>query len=112
MWAVLLEKLLIWSVISGCFFVLALPAVYQTFVAASRPLALILAAAIGFMGYVTVFLLDYSVWIRTNPHGICQLGSHNIGSGIRLCWFPTLSLNCFLIYRTMGNTQFSQLFWG
>ena len=44
------KAFLIWSVVSGCFFVLALPAMYQTFVAASRPLALILAAAIGFYG--------------------------------------------------------------
>lgn len=45
------KAFLIWLVVSGCFFVLALPAGYQTFVVASRPLlALLLTVAIDFYG--------------------------------------------------------------
>ena len=37
---------------------------------------------------------------------------HNIGSGIGYAGFLLFPLIVFLIYRTMGNTQFSQLFLG
>ncbi|EAE2451626.1 hypothetical protein E1I06_08980 [Listeria monocytogenes] len=38
---------LVWSVVSGMFFVLALPAIYQSVIKTSRTLAILLASAIG-----------------------------------------------------------------
>ena len=106
------KAFLIWSVISGCFFVLALPAVYQTFVAASRPLALILAAAIGFYGVCDcIFTGLFSVDTNESSWNL-STWVHNIGSGIGYAGFLLFPLIVFLIYRTMGNTQFSQLFFG
>ena len=106
------KAFLIWSVISGCLYVLALPAVYQTFVTVSRLLTLLLTAAIGFYGvfdciFSGLFSLDmngssgdFSTWI------------HNMGSGIGYTGFLLLPLIVFLIHRAMGNNQFSQLFLG
>lgn len=66
---------LVWSVVSGLFFVLSLPALYHLFVGTSKTLAILVVATVGLYGIGIVFLLAYSVSIRMKALGIYRLGS-------------------------------------
>lgn len=104
------KAFLIWSVLSGCLYVLAMPALYQAFVTTSKPLALLVTAAIGLYGvtdciFTGLFSVDtnetswnFSTWI------------HNLGSGIGYGGFILFPLFVFLLYRKMGDAQLTQSF--
>ncbi|GGC90275.1 DUF998 domain-containing protein [Enterococcus wangshanyuanii] len=99
------QAFLIWSVISGVFFVLALPVIYQSFSKISQPLALILTSAVGFYGvgdciFTGLFSIDtekstwtFSTWV------------HNIGSGLGYAGFLLFPLFLILLYRKQGNRK-------
>lgn len=93
------QEFLIWSVVSGLLFVLAIPSVYQTFKSTSRELASLLVLAIGFYGvgdciFTGLFSIDteqanwnLSTWI------------HNIGSGLGYIGFLLFPLFLYLLYQ-------------
>lgn len=99
------QAFLVWSVISGMFFVLALPAIYQRFSEISQPLALIVTGAVGFYGvgdciFTGLFSIDteksawtFSTWV------------HNIGSGLGYAGFLLFPLFLILVYRKQGNKK-------
>lgn len=99
---------LIWSVVAGCFYTLSLPAIYTTFKETSKPMAGIVAAAIGSYGigdciFTGLFSVDsaeaqwnFSTWV------------HNIGSGIGYAGFLLFPLFLSLIYRKQKNLQTSR----
>ncbi len=106
------KAFLIWSVISGCFFVLATPAIYQTFLGTSKTLAFLLAAAIGFYGIGDcIFTGLFSINTNESSWNV-STWVHNIGSGIGYAGFLLFPLIVFLLYRMMGNSQSSRLFLG
>ncbi|MBA3926745.1 DUF998 domain-containing protein [Listeria rustica] len=94
---------LVWSVVSGVFFVLALPAIYGTFAETSRTLAILLASAIGLYGvgdciFTGLFSIDteqatwtFSTWV------------HNIGSGLGYMGFLLFPLFLILLYQKQGR---------
>lgn len=102
------QAFLMWSVVSGVLFVLAIPAVYQTFSATSQKLATLLALAIGFYGvgdciFTGLFSINteqvkwnLSTWI------------HNIGSGLGYAGFLLFPFLLFLLYRKQGRTSYSR----
>ncbi|MBC1605988.1 DUF998 domain-containing protein [Paenilisteria rocourtiae] len=94
---------LVWSVVSGVFFVLALPAIYQTCAKTSRTLAIWLTLAIGLYGigdciFTGLFSIDteqatwtFSTWV------------HNIGSGLGYMGFLLFPLFLILLYQKQGR---------
>ena len=115
------KAFLIWSVISGCLYVLAMPALYQAFVTTSKPLALLVTAAIGLYGvtdciFTGLFSVDtnetswnFSTWI------------HNLGSGIGyggFILFPLFvsqngrcAINSIVFYFTSCQLGFCRNLW-
>ncbi|EUJ23670.1 DUF998 domain-containing protein [Listeria grandensis] len=101
---------LVWSVVSGVLFVLALPAIYQTFSKTSRTLAILLASAIGLYGigdciFTGLFSIDteqatwtFSTWV------------HNIGSGLGYAGFLLFPLFLVLLYRKQGLSSRSKMY--
>lgn len=101
---------LVWSVISGVLFVLALPAIYETFRATSRILASLLALAIGLYGvgdciFTGLFSIDteqsnwtISTWV------------HNIGSGLGYAGFLIFPLFLVILYRKQGKARQSNIY--
>lgn len=101
---------LVWSVVSGVLFVLALPAIYETFRATSRTLASLLALAIGLYGvgdciFTGLFSIDteqstwtISTWI------------HNIGSGLGYAGFLIFPLFLIILYRKQGKARQSNIY--
>lgn len=97
------QAFLIWSVVAGTFYVLGLPAIYQTFKAGSRTLSFWGTFAIGAYGigdciFTGLFSVDtqqaqwtISTWI------------HNIGSGIGYGGFLIFPLFPYLLYRKLGD---------
>ncbi|WP_086314408.1 hypothetical protein A5821_001975 [Enterococcus sp. 7F3_DIV0205] len=104
------QEFLIWSVISGVFFVLAIPAVYKIFNNTSTVLACLLTLAIGLYGvgdciFTGLFSIDteqstwnLSTWI------------HNIGSGLGYAGFLIFPFLLFLLYRKQGKMTHSKLY--
>lgn len=96
------QAFLIWSVVSGIFFVLAVPAIYADFAATSRLLAGLAAVAVGLYGlgdciFTGLFSVDtaestwnLSTWI------------HNIGSGLGYAGFLLFPLCLILLYQKQG----------
>ncbi|EPD6874549.1 DUF998 domain-containing protein [Listeria monocytogenes] len=101
---------LVWSVVSGVFFVLALPAIYQSVVKTSRTLAILLASAIGLYGighciFTGLFSIDteqaswtFSTWV------------HNIGSGLGYAGFLIFPLFLVILYRKTGDKSRSNVY--
>ncbi|EDJ0214549.1 DUF998 domain-containing protein [Listeria monocytogenes] len=101
---------LVWSVVSGVFFVLALPAIYQSVVKTSRTLAILLASAIGLYGigdciFTGLFSIDteqaswtFSTWV------------HNIGSGLGYAGFLIFPLFLVILYRKAGDKTRSNIY--
>ncbi|HAC3595138.1 TPA_asm: DUF998 domain-containing protein, partial [Listeria monocytogenes] len=101
---------LVWSVVSGVFFVLALPAIYQSVVKTSRTLAILLASAIGLYGigdciFTGLFSIDteqaswtFSTWV------------HNIGSGLGYAGFLIFPLFLVILYRKTGDKTRSNIY--
>ncbi|CAM2363336.1 DUF998 domain-containing protein [Listeria seeligeri] len=101
---------LVWSVVSGVLFVLALPAIYQSAFEQSRTLAILLVSAIGLYGigdciFTGLFSIDteqvtwtFSTWV------------HNIGSGLGYMGFLLFPLFLVLLYRKTGETVYSKLY--
>lgn len=101
---------LVWSVVSGVFFVLALPAIYGTFAKTSRTLAILLASAIGLYGigdciFTGLFSIDteqatwtFSTWV------------HNIGSGLGYMGFLLFPLFLILLYRKQGRSRHTKTY--
>ncbi|WP_430602527.1 hypothetical protein IGJ02_002948 [Enterococcus sp. DIV0724b] len=99
---------LIWSVVSGLLFVLAIPAVYQAFRTTSKTLASLLTLSIGVYGigdclFTGLFSINteqanwnFSTWV------------HNIGSGLGYVGFLLFPLFLYLLYQKQGKTIFSK----
>ncbi|MBC2147475.1 DUF998 domain-containing protein [Listeria booriae] len=101
---------LVWSVVSGVLFVLALPAIYETFRATSRVLAGWLAMAIGLYGigdciFTGLFSIDteQSTWTLST-------WVHNIGSGLGYAGFLLFPLFLILLYRKQGKARQSNIY--
>ncbi|MBC1558816.1 DUF998 domain-containing protein [Listeria booriae] len=101
---------LVWSVVSGVLFVLALPAIYETFRATSRVLAGWLAVAIGLYGigdciFTGLFSIDteQSTWTLST-------WVHNIGSGLGYAGFLLFPLFLILLYRKQGKVRQSNIY--
>ncbi|MBC2035376.1 DUF998 domain-containing protein [Listeria booriae] len=101
---------LVWSVVSGVLFVLALPAIYETFQATSRVLAGWLAVAIGLYGigdciFTGLFSIDteQSTWTLST-------WVHNIGSGLGYAGFLLFPLFLILLYRKQGKARQSNIY--
>ncbi|MBC2172772.1 DUF998 domain-containing protein [Listeria booriae] len=101
---------LVWSVVSGVLFVLALPAIYETFRATSRVLAGWLAVAIGLYGigdciFTGLFSIDteQSTWTLST-------WVHNIGSGLGYAGFLLFPLFLILLYRKQGKARQSNIY--
>lgn len=101
---------LIWSVVSGVFFVLAMPAIYTTFASTSKVWATALTSAVGLYGvadciFTGLFSIDseqstwtFSTWV------------HNLGSGIGYAGFLLFPLFLVILYQLQGNSSKSQLY--
>lgn len=101
---------LVWSVVSGLFFVLSIPAVYQAFSETSTVWAAVLAIAIGAYGigdciFTGLFSINteqatwnFSTWV------------HNIGSGIGYAGFLLFPLFLVLLYQKQGQVTSSHLY--
>lgn len=101
---------LVWSVVSGVLFVLALPAIYETFRATSRTLASLLALAIGLYGvgdciFTGLFSIDTEQSTWTTSTWI-----HNIGSGLGYTGFLIFPLFLIIIYRKQGKARQSNIY--
>ncbi|MGX7243753.1 DUF998 domain-containing protein [Enterococcus quebecensis] len=104
------QAFLIWSVISGLFMVLAIPAVYQRFYRTSSTLAILLVSAIGLYGvgdciFTGLFSINteqatwnFSTWV------------HNIGSGLGYIGFLLFPLFLFLLYKKESKNRYSRLY--
>lgn len=104
------EAFLVWSVVSGMLFVLALPAIYQDVNKISRGIAIWLTLAIGFYGvgdciFTGLFSIDteqatwtFSTWL------------HNIGSGLGYIGFLLFPLFLVILYRKTGEVSYSKLY--
>ncbi|EOL44551.1 DUF998 domain-containing protein [Enterococcus caccae] len=102
------QAFLIWSVVSGLFFVLAIPAVYQAFNDTSKILSSLLTLAIGLYGvgdciFTGLFSIDseqvtwnFSTWI------------HNIGSGLGYAGFLLFPLFLYLLYQKQEQATYSR----
>lgn len=102
------QAFLIWSVVAGCFYVLALPALYSAFKPVSHGLAGLAVLAIGAYGigdciFTGLFSVDsadaqwnFSTWV------------HNIGSGIGYAGFLLFPLILFILYRMKRDKQMSR----
>lgn len=101
---------LVWSVVSGLFFVLAIPAVYYAFSATSTLWAAVLAIAIGAYGigdciFTGLFSINteettwnFSTWV------------HNIGSGVGYAGFLLFPLFLVLLYQKQGQVTSSHVY--
>lgn len=101
---------LVWSVVSGLFFVLSISAVYQAFSETSTVWAAVLAIAIGAYGigdciFTGLFSINteqatwnFSTWV------------HNIGSGIGYAGFLLFPLFLVLLYQKQGQVTSSHLY--
>lgn len=101
---------LVWSVVSGIFFVLAMPAIYTTFAGTSKVWATALTSAVGLYGiadciFTGLFSIDseqstwtFSTWV------------HNIGSGVGYAGFLLFPLFLAILYQLQGNSSKSQLY--
>lgn len=99
---------LVWSVISGCFYVLSLPAIYGTFKDSSRSLAGLAATAMGAYGigdciFTGLFSVD-----SAESHWNFSTWVHNIGSGIGYAGFLLFPLFLYLVYRKQDNQSMSR----
>ncbi|ALS36964.1 hypothetical protein ABID30_001835 [Enterococcus rotai] len=104
------KAFLIWSVVSGLFFVLAMPAIYKLFESTSKTLAGLLTLTIGLYGvgdciFTGLFSIDteqanwnVSTWI------------HNIGSGLGYAGFLLFPLFLYLIYEKQKEETYSRLY--
>lgn len=104
------QAFLVWSVVSGILFVLAIPAMYQTFTNTSTTLAKWLVLAIGLYGvgdciFTGLFSINteqanwnFSTWV------------HNIGSGLGYAGFLLFPLFLFLLYKKEGKAKHSRLY--
>lgn len=89
---------LIWSVVAGCFYTLSLPAIYTTFKETSKPMAGIVAAAIGYAGFL-LFPLFLSLIYRKQK---------NLQTSRRYFVLLLLSLTIAAIYGLARIPQLSQ----
>lgn len=101
---------LVWSVVSGLFFVLSLPALYHLFVGTSKTLAILVVATVGLYGIGDcIFTGLFS--INTNESS-CNLSTwiHNIGSGLGYAGFLLFPLLLVLLYRQSGQGTLSHFY--
>lgn len=101
---------LVWSIISGCLYVLAIPALYQTFIPASKSLGTILPFLVGLYG-VTDCIFTGLFSVNTNESSWnFSTWIHNVGSGIGYSGFILIPFIIFLLYRKLGETKSRQQF--
>ena len=90
------KAFLIWSVVSGIFFILSLPALYAAFVSTSRVLATLVTAAIAFYGIGDcIFTGLFSINTHESSWNV-STWVHNIGSGLGYSGFSIVSSSSFL----------------
>ena len=99
------KAFLIWSVVSGIFFILSLPALYAAFVSTSRVLATLVTAAIAFYGIGDcIFTGLFSINTHESSWNV-STWVHNIGSGLGYSGFLLFPVLLFLIYRKNGQDR-------
>ncbi|EOH93487.1 DUF998 domain-containing protein [Enterococcus villorum] len=104
------QAFLVWSIISGCLYVLAIPALYQTFTPASKSLGTILPVLVGLYGVTDcIFTGLFSVNTSESSWNF-STWIHNVGSGIGYSGFILIPFIIFLLYRKLGETKSSQQF--
>lgn len=92
------EAFLIISLITGCFFVFALPAIYQTFSQNSRILTVLLVSSLGSYGIADcIFTGLFSINTNQVVWGI-STWIHNIGSAVGYLGFLLFPFFLFLLY--------------
>ena len=101
---------LVWSVVSGLFFVCALPWLYQQFAETSHILSILLTSTVGLYGigdciFTGLFSIDteqaswtFSTWV------------HNIGSGLGYTGFLLFPFVLYLLYKKKQDTFNSKLY--
>ncbi|MGX7265101.1 DUF998 domain-containing protein [Enterococcus crotali] len=104
------QAFLIWSVISGLFFVLAISAVYQTFSSTSQKLATLLASAIGFYGVGDCIFTGLFSINTEQANWNLSTWIHNIGSGLGYAGFFLFPLFLYFFYQKRGETTYSRLY--
>lgn len=106
------KAFLIWSVVSGIFFILSLPALYAAFASTSRVLATLVTASIGFYGIGDcIFTGLFSINTHESSWNV-STWVHNIGSGLGYSGFLLFPVLLFLIYRKNGQMDASHLYLG
>ncbi|MBL1229717.1 DUF998 domain-containing protein [Enterococcus sp. BWB1-3] len=104
------QPFLIWSVVSGIFFVLALPALYQEFVDISRTLTILLVSAIGFYGVGDcIFTGLFSINMEQAGWNL-STWIHNIGSGLGYTGFLLFPFLLFLLYKKQLKKALSHFY--
>lgn len=106
------EPFLIWSVVAGFFYVLALPVLYTVGKQVSQKMGVLLATTIGLYGigdciFTGLFSVDteqvqwtFSTWV------------HNIGSGIGYAGFFVFPFVIFLWYKAQNEKKQSLVYLG
>lgn len=104
------QVFLIWSVVSGLLFVLAIPAVYRIFIDTSRTLTSLLMFGIGLYGVGDcIFTGLFSINTEQATWNF-STGVHNIGSGLGYGGFLLLPFFLSFLYRKQGQRTYSKLY--
>ncbi|EGO9939762.1 DUF998 domain-containing protein [Enterococcus faecium] len=98
---------LVWSVVSGLFFVLSLPALYHLFIGTSKILAV---ATVGLYGIGDcIFTGLFSINTNESSWNL-STWIHNIGSGLGYAGFLLFPLLLVLLYRQSGQGTLSHFY--
>ena len=98
---------LVWSVVSGLFFVLSLPALYHLFVGTSKTLVV---ATVGLYGIGDcIFTGLFSINTNESSWNL-STWIHNIGSGLGYAGFLLFPLLLVLLYRQSGQGTLSHFY--
>ena len=101
---------LVWSVVSGHFFVLSLPALYHLFVGTSKTLAILAVATVGLYGIGDcIFTGLFSINTNESSWNL-STWIHNIGSGLGYAGFLLFPLLLVLLYRQSGQGTLSHFY--
>ena len=98
---------LVWSVVSGLFFVLSLPALYHLFIGTSKILSV---ATVGLYGIGDcIFTGLFSINTNESSWNL-STWIHNIGSGLGYAGFLLFPLLLVLLYRQSGQGTLSHFY--
>ena len=104
------EPFLIWSVVAGIFYVLSLPALYETGKKVSKKMGVLLATSIGLYGIGDCIFTGLFSISTTQDSWTFSTWIHNIGSGLGYTGFFVFPVIIFLWYRVQGNEKQSMIY--